>query len=80
YMMAGVPVIGSDSPEIGRVIRETGVGEVADAEDPEAIAAAARKILADPEPYVEATAAASEKYQWSADAANLVELYEALER
>lgn len=78
YMMARVPVVGSDSPEIGRVISETGVGEVANATDPEAIAAAAEKILADPTPYREATGPASEKYQWSVDAQKLLNLYQRL--
>ncbi|MPZ52952.1 MAG: glycosyltransferase [Acidimicrobiia bacterium] len=78
YMMAGIAVIGSDSPEIGRVIRETGVGEVARADDPESIAAAAKKILTDPTPYIEATIPAANKYQWSVDAQKLLNLYQSL--
>ncbi len=76
YIMAGVPVIGSDSPEIGRVISETGVGVACDPADPVALAEAARTIIADPEPFQEATRRAAETYNWSREAAKLVELYE----
>jgi len=78
YIMAGVPVIGSDSPEIGRVIREEGVGEVSDPEDPEALAAAARKILADPERYRAATVGAREHYHWGIEQQKLLALYDSL--
>jgi len=78
YIMAGVPVIGSDSPEIGRVIREEGVGEVCDPEDPVGLAEAARKILADPEPYRAATVAARERYNWGIEGQKLLDLYEGL--
>src|SRR5690606_41341432 len=49
YVMAEVPVLGSDSPGIGKVVAETGVGEVVDPVDPVSLADATRKILADPE-------------------------------
>lgn len=80
YLMAGIPVIGSDSPEIGRVVAETGAGEVCDPVDPEAIAAAARKILADPTPYREAARRATERYHWAIEAEKLRGVYEELER
>jgi glycosyltransferase involved in cell wall biosynthesis len=79
YIMAEVPVIGSDSPEIGRVIREEGVGEVCDPVDPEALAEAARRILADPEPYRAATRRARERYHWGIEQQKLLDLYASFE-
>ncbi len=78
YMMAGVAVIGSDSPEIGRIVEETGVGIACDPADPDAIAAAARTILANPEPYRSATEPATELYNWGVEERRLLGLYGAL--
>jgi glycosyltransferase involved in cell wall biosynthesis len=79
YMMAEVPVLGSDSPGIGRVVEETGVGEVVDPVDPESLAAATRKILADPEPYRIACRTARERYNWETESAKLLGVYERLQ-
>jgi glycosyltransferase involved in cell wall biosynthesis len=79
YMMAGVPVIGSDSPEIGRVVRETGVGIACDPADPVAIATAARTILEDKPRFVQATKVAATQYNWAVESRKLVELYEGLQ-
>ena len=78
YIMAGVPVIGSDSPEIGRIVKETGVGVPCDPADPEAIAEAARIILADKNRYVDATKIAARQYNWTVESQKLIDLYEAL--
>lgn len=78
YIMAGVPVIGSDSPEIGRIVAETGVGEVCDPDDPVAIAHAARTILSDKRGYVDATAKAAQMYNWTVESKKLVDLYSQL--
>lgn len=78
YMMAEVPVLGSDSPGIGRVVEETGVGEVVDPVDPESLAAATRKILADPAPYQAACRQARERYNWDVEAENLLGVYRRL--
>lgn len=78
YMMAGIPVIGSNSPEIGRVVAETGVGLTCPPDDPEAIAAAAKRILADPQPFVAAMDAARRRYNWQVEEKKLLEVYEAL--
>ena len=78
YIMAGVPVIGSDSPEIGRVVKATGIGVVCDPADPEAIADAARTILVDKQRFVDATKIAASQYNWSVESKKLVELYERL--
>jgi glycosyltransferase involved in cell wall biosynthesis len=79
YIIAGIAVIGSDSPEIGRIVKETGVGEVADPADPESLANAARLILGDLERYKAATIPAAEKYNWGNEEKKLLELYRGLE-
>ncbi len=78
YIMANVPVIGSDSPEIGRVVRETGVGVACDPADPVAIADAARVILGDKQRFVEAAKVAARQYNWSVESQKLTKLYEDL--
>jgi glycosyltransferase involved in cell wall biosynthesis len=78
YMMAGVPVIGSDSPEIGRVIGETGVGLATDPEDPASIAAAAKSILADPLPFTARMEAARARYNWAVEKQKLLAVYAAI--
>lgn len=78
YVMAEVPVLGSDSPGIGRVVEETGVGEVVDPIDPQSLATATRKILADPEPYRAACRRARERYNWEVESRKLLAVYEAL--
>ncbi len=76
YVMAGTPVIGSDSPEIGRVVRETGTGEVCDPEDPQALAAAIERILEDPAPYLARMPEARARYNWGVEEEKLIALYE----
>jgi glycosyltransferase involved in cell wall biosynthesis len=81
YMMAGIPVVASDYEEMGRVVREEGVGTVCDPEDPASIAAAVRAIVDHPEAearYRAATAQASRKYHWGEEAKVLLAIYERL--
>jgi glycosyltransferase involved in cell wall biosynthesis len=75
YMMAGVPVIGSNSPEIGRVVAETGVGLTCDPEDPISIAAAVTEILSDPTPFLAAMESARRRYNWKVEEQTLLEVY-----
>jgi len=75
YIIAGIAVIGSDSPEIGRIVREEGVGEVADPIDPESLAAATRTILSDLDRYRAATRAAAQKYNWGVEEQKLLGIY-----
>jgi glycosyltransferase involved in cell wall biosynthesis len=79
YIIAGIAVIGSDSPEIGRVVSETGVGEVADPADPESLANAARLILGDLDRYKAATGPAAQRYNWGNEAKKLLGVYRGLE-
>ncbi len=79
YAMAGIPVIGSDSPQIGRIVREEGIGEVCDPEDPEAIAAAITSILSDPSRYTPGLEHAAARYNWTVEQERLLDVYRALE-
>lgn len=78
YAMAGIPVIGSDSPEIGRIIDETGIGITCDPTDAEAIAAAIETISEDPEPYRAATREATKRYNWAVEHEKLLDLYSSI--
>jgi glycogen(starch) synthase len=82
-MGAGVPVVASDLPGMGPIVRDTGCGELCDPDDPSDIARAIRAILdASPErraAYREAClAAARGPYAWERQAAALLELYRGL--
>ena len=74
-IIAGLPVIGSDSPGIGQVVKDTKVGEVADPADPASLAAAAKTILANPLPYRLATRTAAARYNWSGEKEKLLGVY-----
>ncbi len=78
YIIAGIAVIGSDSPEIGRIVQEEGVGEIADPIDPEALAEATRTILSDLDKYRAATKPAAEKYNWAIEEQKLLDVYRGL--
>ena len=78
YLMAGLPVLAGDTPEIRRVIEDTGAGVLVDPEDPDAIAEALRELLTD-EPrrlhLGEAAARSAREYCWEREAPRLVEAY-----
>lgn len=82
YMMAGIPVVASDFEEMGRVVREEGVGTVCDPDDPESIAVAVRAIVDDPEAaarFRAATRVAISRYNWDHEEQKLLALYRRLE-
>jgi glycosyltransferase involved in cell wall biosynthesis len=80
YLAAGLPVIATDLPVLGRLVAELGVGETVPPNDPAAIAAAghrlasrtAREQLA---PHVEA---ARRRFTWENERPALVGLYRGL--
>jgi len=81
YMMAGVPVITNDLPEMRRVIEETGAGMIIGASDPHEIAKAVNVVLADPalrEQMAEKARQSRRRYSWEQEEAKLVELYSGL--
>jgi glycogen synthase len=82
-MGAGVPVVASDLPGMGPIVRESGCGELCDPADPADIARAIQLILdAPPErraAYREAClSAARGTYAWERQAQRLLGLYETL--
>lgn len=81
YLMAGLPVVASDLPEIRRVALDghPRVGEIFDPHSPESIAHAVRDVLADPKVYearrAEARRLALEKFNWQIEEQTLLALY-----
>jgi glycosyltransferase involved in cell wall biosynthesis len=80
YLMAGLPVVASDLPEIARVARDGNppVGEVFDPLSPESIAAAIKRVLEDEDIQArraEARRLAREKHNWDIEAPKLTALY-----
>jgi len=79
YIMAGVPVLASDFPEIGRIVRETGVGLPVDPSDPEDVADKARRLLEDGglrRRCSENARRAAEVYNWEVEKVKLYEIYQ----
>ncbi len=85
YLMAGLPVVASDLPEIRRVAMQgrPRVGELFDPHSPASIARSVRTVLADDDVYrarrAEARRLALEVFNWSYEERKLVALYERLE-
>jgi glycosyltransferase involved in cell wall biosynthesis len=82
-LAAGAPLVASDLPEMARVVRETGAGELCDPSSVESIATAVRRILSrSPEERLamrrRARAAALDRYNWETESARLLALYETL--
>lgn len=81
YLMAGLPVVASDLPEIRRVVRDGDppVGELFDPSDPASIAAAVQRVLADPDTYQrrkeQARRLALERHNWEVEERTLLRLY-----
>jgi len=82
YIQAGIPVVGSNLPEIAKVITTYRIGEVVDPDDPAAVAAAIQKLLDDPHYYARIranTAHAARVFNWERESEKLLALYDALE-
>jgi glycosyltransferase involved in cell wall biosynthesis len=78
YMMAGIPAISSNFPEIRRIMDDVRFGEVVDPENPREIAAAVMKILGDARLYAEYRRNAQEgrkKYCWENQVQTLLAAY-----
>lgn len=80
YLMAGLPAVGSDFPEVARVLGEgePAIGEVFDPEDEESIASAIAAVLGDS--YAERRRAARrlalERFCWEHEEPELLRCYE----
>jgi glycosyltransferase involved in cell wall biosynthesis len=76
---AGVPVIATDVPELASVVRRHDLGELYAPGDAAALADAVRRALARYPELVASVAASAATLSWTADAAALAGVYEALE-
>jgi glycosyltransferase involved in cell wall biosynthesis len=73
--------IGSNLPEISRVIREYQVGEVTDPENPTSIAQAIHSILSDPIQLAQMkanTSKAVKDFNWQNESKKLLDVYSTL--
>jgi glycosyltransferase involved in cell wall biosynthesis len=80
YIMAGVPVVSSDFPEMRRIVSEYRIGETADPTDPSDIAGKIRKLL-EPKYHLQTAdncLLASKKLNWECESAKLVDLMDSL--
>lgn len=78
YLMAGVPVIGSDLPEISAVIKTFGVGITVDPDDRPALVAALKRVVEhdyEREEWAERTSHVFERYDWESAARNMISHY-----
>jgi glycosyltransferase involved in cell wall biosynthesis len=84
YLMAGLPVVASDLPEMQRVLSagDVPVGELFDPQSPESIAGAVRSVIADETLYVqrrqEARRLALTRFNWNIEERRLLTLYKEL--
>jgi glycosyltransferase involved in cell wall biosynthesis len=78
YLMAGVPVVASDLPEMRRVMDDTGAGLLVDSSDPCAIGEAVNRLLSDDqlrEEMAKKAREARERYSWRREEKVLLDLY-----
>ena len=78
YMMAGLPVLASDFPEMRQVIANAGAGEVADPGEVGAIRRGVCRILEDEvryRAYRQAALEAAHRFNWEREAHQLTQLY-----
>jgi glycosyltransferase involved in cell wall biosynthesis len=81
YMAAGLAVVGSDFPEIRRVIVDNGIGLLCDPESPADIARAVNEVLGDRGRRAEMSAnarRAAERFSWERERPKLLELFDEL--
>ena len=82
YIMAGVPVLSTDLPEIRRLIKTHRVGEIVLPATPEAFAEAMNRMAGDPGRLEELRArclAAARDLHWGEEEKKLIRLYRELE-
>lgn len=78
YMMAEVPVVACDFPEIKKVVEENEIGVTVDSHDPDDIARGVNYILDHPEErerFSKNCIPARRKYNWENEQENLLEVY-----
>ena len=81
YLLAGLPVICSDLPEMRQIIDEYGVGTTFDPSVPKDIARAAMEIFEAPEKWRDIkkkTDAVASTYNWENESSKLIDIYQSL--
>jgi glycosyltransferase involved in cell wall biosynthesis len=78
-MAAGIPVLANDFPHVRAIVEDAGAGLCVDPTDSSAIAAALRRLLADPAAAAEmgrrGAAAVRDRYHWGVSERALLEVY-----
>lgn len=83
FLQAGIPVIGSNLPEIARIIQTYELGRVVNSNDPEQISLGIISILQDPDVYiryVDNCIKSAKLFNWGIEESRLVNIYQELER
>jgi glycosyltransferase involved in cell wall biosynthesis len=79
FIVAGVPILANDLPELRKFVHDTGFGQVYQLEGSAAIARAIDLMFrSDLQPYRERLAARRQEFTWAAQGEKLVALYEPL--
>ena len=81
YLMAGLPVLVSNFPEMQAIVRKAGAGDVVDPMDVAAIRRSICVMLADESKlreYSKAAMQAARRYNWEQEAGKLIQLYASL--
>lgn len=81
YMHAGLPVVSSDFPALKEVVEEYGLGCTFDPDEPESIAAAINRVLADEQRYdtmKRNALGAARIFNWETESKKLLEIYRRL--
>jgi glycosyltransferase involved in cell wall biosynthesis len=82
YLHAGLPMVVTDLQELGKFVREHGLGETFSSGNPVDLAASAQKVLANPHPYRRAASdpALRAEYSWERQSQALIAAYDTLRR
>ena len=78
YTMAGLPVISSNYPDMGKFVTENKMGITCDPESPESISAAINTLVTDAElraTYAQGAKIARTKFNWENEQKKLLEIY-----
>lgn len=73
---AGLPIVASSLPDVTALVEEYGVGELADPDDIDSMAAAISRVLTDTETYREGSRKAAQHLTWEGEMQRLFALYE----
>lgn len=78
YLMAGLPVVGSDLPFVRSVIVGNQVGEVFDQRSPTQLAAAVQRVMADPDAYRARIMDVRRRFSWDHEEQAFLGVYRSL--